>query len=179
MYNIDSHQGKLVEEAQAPGKPVSATMVGDEIFFVLSEEGDSRFIRRFVPGHGFKMKESIACPEDTGSFLSFDGKNLWLGQRYHKRLLQLDAQGKPIRTIEVGAEIIGSAFVGERLYLSTWHGAKDGGCQIAYVVPASPKAEPVYVARSPFAAVSLARDGDRLWTNDFKANEIVAFSLNA
>jgi outer membrane protein assembly factor BamB len=177
VYNLDPHQGTVAEETVAPGKPVSATVVGDELIFVLSEAGDSRWIRRFVPGHGFKMKDGLACPDDTGSQIAFDGTKLWLGQRHNKRVLQLDAAGKPIRTIEIGAEIIGLAWVGERLYLSLWLGKDAGGCRIASIEPGDAAPELRYLAQSPFVAVGLARDGDRLWTNDFKNNEIVAFTL--
>jgi sugar lactone lactonase YvrE len=179
VYRIDSHQGNLIEETHAPGKPASATAVGDELMFVLSEDGDSRWIRRFVPGHGFKMKDGLPCPDDTGSHLAFDGEKLWLGQRYNKCVLQLDANAKPLRTIEIGEEIIGLSWVNDRLYFSLWLGREAGGCRIAYIEPAAASPALHYVAQSPFAAVGLARDGDRLWTSDFKNNEIVAFRIEA
>ena len=179
VYGMYPHQGTVFEEQTAPGKPVSATIVGDELRFVCSEGDDSRFIRRFIPGHGFKSHEAVACPNDTGSFLSFDGERLWLSQRYEKRVLELDAHGAAKRSFDVGEEILGIAWVGERLYLSTWLGRERGGCRIAYIEPQAAYTTPVFVAQSPFAAVSLARDGDRLWTNDTKKNEIVAFAIPA
>ncbi len=181
VYGIDPKQGRVFEESPAPGKPVGATCVGDELRFVISENGnaDNRFIRRYVPGHGFKSRDAIACPEDTGSFLAFDGQRLWLTQRYNKRVLELDAAFAPARTIELGEEILGAAWVGERLYLSTYLGRERGGCRIAYVEPAAAAPALTYVAQSPFVGVSLARDGDRLWINDFKRNEIVAFAIPA
>jgi outer membrane protein assembly factor BamB len=177
VHCIDAHQGNVLEEALAPGKPVGATVVGDEIFFVVAEEGDARFIRRFVPGHGFKTKSGWPCPDDSGSFLAFDGTGLWLTQRHNKRALALDANANVVRTIDIAEEIIGAAFVDERLYLSLWLGAERGGCFIAYLEPKAETPKLTSVARSPFAATSLARDGDRLWTNDFSGNEIVAFAI--
>ena len=177
IYGIYANQGRVFEEQQAPGKPVGATVVGDELRLVCSELDDSRFIRRYVPGHGFKSHDVIACPDDTGSFLAFDGTSLWLSQRHNKLVLELDALGTPVRTVPVGEEIMGMAWVGERLYLSTWLGKERGGCRIAYIEPRTPHPQPVFVAQSPFAAVSLARDGGRFWTNDFRSREIVAFSL--
>ncbi len=179
VYGIDPKQGRSFEEVTAPGAPVGCTVVGDELRFVISEngEGDNRFIRRFVPGHGFKSGDALACPEDTGSFVAFDGKRLWLTQRYRKRALELDAKGAVLRTIDVGEEIIGAAWCGERLYLSTWLGRERGGCRIGYVEPNAAQAALHFVAQVPFVAVSLARDGERLWTNDFKQNAIVAFAL--
>jgi hypothetical protein len=177
IYGIHAHHGRVFEEALAPGKPVSATVVGDELRLVCSEEGDSRFIRRYVPAHGFKSREAMPCPEDTGSFLAFDGERLWLSQRYNKRVLELSAGGRVLRTVPIGEEIVGLAWVGDRLYLSTWLGKERGGCRIAYIEPHASEPRLVFAARSPFACISLARDGDRLWTNDFVRNEIVAFAI--
>jgi hypothetical protein len=180
VYGIVPHHGKIFEELPAPGRPVGSTCVGDELRFVCSENGeaDDRFIRRYVPGHGFKSHEAVPCPGDAGSFLAYCGEHLWLSQRHNKRVLELDPQHRVIREIPVGEEIMGIAWVGERLYLSLWLGRERGGCRIAYMqARASATPELVYAASSPFAAVSLARDGDRLWTNDFRATEIVAFSI--
>jgi hypothetical protein len=175
VYAIEPHRGSVFEETQAPGKPVSAVAVGDELRLVLSEAGDSRFIRRYIPGHGFKT-EAVPCPEDTGSFLAFDGKRLWLSQRYNKRLLELDAELRPVRTVDVGEEIIGFAWIGGQVFLSLWLGRERGGCRLATIDPAA-STPPRYVASVPFVAVSLARDGNACWTNDFKQNEIVRFAL--
>jgi hypothetical protein len=178
FYGIYANQGRVFEEEQAPGKPVGATVVGDELRVVCSELDDSRVIRRYVPGHGFKSHDTIACPDDTGSFLAFDGTTLWLSQRYNKVVLVLDAQGVPIHTIPIGEEIVGMVWAGERLYLSLWLGKERGGCRIAYIEPTKTQdPQPIYVAQSPFVAVSLARDGDRFWTNDVRACELVAFSI--
>ena len=179
IYGMDPKHGRVFETVPSPGFPVGSTCVGDELRFIISENGDddNRFVRRFVPGHGFKSKEAIACPEDTGSFLAYDGKHLWLSQRFNKRVLELDAAANPIRTIDIGEEILGLAWVGERLYLSTWLGKERGGSRIAYIEPNAASTALTFAARSPFVGVSLARDGNRLWTNDFKNGSIVAFAI--
>lgn len=175
IYAIDSRRGSVSEETQAPGKPVSAVALGDELRFVTSETDDSRFIRRYIPGHGFKT-EAVPCPEDTGSFLAFDGARLWLSQRYNKRILELDAALKPVRTIAVGEEIIGFVWARGEVLLSTWLGRDRGGCRLAALDPNA--GTPLrFVATVPFVAVSLALDGETAWTNDFKKNEIVRFAL--
>ncbi len=181
VYGLDPKQGRVFEETRAPGRPVGSTVVGDELRFVCSEngDGDNRFIRRFVPGHGFKTHESAPCPEDTGSFLAFDGERLWLSQRMLGRVLELDSQHRVVRTIElgIGAQILGISWAGSRLYLSLWLGKDRGGAHLAYIEPKHSEAAPVFVAHSPFAMISLAVDGERFWTNDSRSNEIVAFSL--
>src|SRR5271165_6816055 len=137
VYGIDPKQGRVFEEVRAPGRPVGSTVVGDELRFVCSEngEGDNRFIRRFIPGHGFKSHERIACPEDCGSFLAYDGEHIWLSQRYEKRVLELDAQYRVVRTVDVGEQILGLTWLGDGLYLSTWLGKDRGGCRIAFIEP--------------------------------------------
>ncbi len=179
IYGIDPKRGHVFEKTDAPGLPVGSTCVGDELRFVISQNGldDNRVIRRFVPGHGFKSRDAVPCPNDTGSFLAYDGKRLWLSQRHNKCVLELDAHGEVLRTIEIGEEIIGAAWWDERLYLSCWLGRERGGCRIGYVEPNSASPALVFAARSPFAQISLARDGDRLWTNDFKHGSIVAFAI--
>jgi hypothetical protein len=181
VYGLDPKQGRVFEEVTAPGRPVGSTVVGDELRFVCSEngEGDNRFIRRFVPGHGFKTHESIPCPDDTGSFLAFDGERLWLSQRMNKRVMELDASNRVVRIIPIGAQILGICWSGTRIYMSLWMGKDEGGARVAYIEPKSADPSPVYVAHSPFAMISLAVDGERFWTNDSRAAEIVAFSLPA
>jgi hypothetical protein len=176
LYGIVPAQFTVRDEAAVPGKPVGAVAVGDELRIVCSENGedDNRFIRRFVPGHGFK-NEKIACPEDTGSFLAFDGVHLWLSQRYNMRVLELDNEYNAKRGFQLDAQIVGIAMVEGTLYASTWHGARTGGCKIARIDPRSGAFE--YVASLGFAGISLTHDGSRFWTNDTKGTAIVAFTL--
>jgi hypothetical protein len=178
IYAIDPNQGSVSEETEAPGKPVGSVPVGDELRFVLSEADDNRFMRRYIPGHGFKT-ERTACPEDTGSFLAFDGSRLWLSQRYNKRLLALDAASNPVKTIPIGEEIVGFAWVRGTVLLSLWLGRDRGGCRLATIDPGASDPQLSYVCTVPFVAVSLAADGETCWTNDFKKNEIVRFNLPA
>lgn len=178
LYAIDPHRGSVAEESEAPGKPVSAVAVGDELRCVTSEAGDSRFIRRYIPGHGFKS-DATQCPEDTGSFLAFDGERLWLSQRYNKRILELDAALRSVRTVEIGEEILGFAWARGEVLVSTWLGRDRGGCRLAAIDPSAAEPRLRYLVSVPFAAVSLALDGEHCWTNDFKKNEIVRFALPA
>ena len=177
LYGLDRTHFTVFEETNAPGKPVSAVSVGDELRFVLGEgDDDDRFIRRYVPGHGFKEKDRLACPGGTGSFLAYDGECLWLSQRYNKRILELDLQGNIASEIPAEAEIIGITWHDGTLYASLWYGARAGGCHIGRVSVDRNRIDPI--AAVPFAAISLSHDGTRFWTNDTKANEIVAFTLD-
>jgi len=174
IYGIDRAHFTVFEEQPAPGKPVSLVTVGEELRGVVSEGGedDHRFIRRYIPGHGFKDRDKLACPDDTGSFLAYDGESLWLSQRFNKRILLLDANANVRREILAPGQILGITFVDGELYASLWFG-KEGGPKLGRV-----KGDQVDVVASlPFAAISLAHDGQRFWCNDPKTTSIVAFAL--
>ena len=164
----------VFEERPAPGKPVSLVAVGEELRGVLSEGGedDHRFIRRYIPGHGFKERDKLACPDDTGSFLAYDGESLWLSQRFNRRILLLDANANVRREITAGGQILGITFVDGALYASLWYG-KEGGPKLGRVNGDSVDV----IASLPFAAISLAHDGSRFWCNDPKTTSIVAFTF--
>lgn len=86
LYAIDRLRWTVREEAQAPGKPYGMTVTGDELRVLCGETAeDHRIIRKFIPGHGFRSHDAIACPDDTGSQLGFDGDRLYVSQWYNKR----------------------------------------------------------------------------------------------
>ena len=178
LYAIDPVSWTVREEAQAPGTPWGMTVVGDELRVLTGEApDDNRFIRRFVPGHGFKANDRIACPDDTGSQLSFDGDRLYVSQWYNKKILSLDDRGAVGTTIELNRGICGQVIVGGRFYVLT---TDDEETETYYVTRVdarngTPTIEDV--ARVGFAARALAFDGERFWTNHREADEIVAFKL--
>jgi hypothetical protein len=100
LYAIDPVHWTVSQEAQAPGKPWGMTVVGDELRVLLGmPPDDDRYVRRFVPGHGFKDAGTFRCPEDTGSQLGFDGESLYISQWYNKRVVRVDDAGAVTRTI--------------------------------------------------------------------------------
>ena len=105
----------------------------------------------------------------------------WLSQRFlEARVHALDAEHRPLRTVPVGEEILGAWRGPANGCISRYGSARDRGrCRIAYIEPHAAEPALVFAAQAPFAAVSLALDGDRLWTNDARAGEIVAFALPA
>src|SRR5581483_3897761 len=129
LYGIDSRRGSVFEENAAPGGPIGAAVTGDELRVVCSENGkeDNRFIRRYIVGHGFKEHDAIPCPDDTGSFVAWDGDVLYLSQRFNKRILAIDDKGKILSVVaELPREITGMTIVGGCFYLAT-SGGKDSG----------------------------------------------------
>ena len=176
LYAIDPHQWTVIEESPAPGKPWGITVVGDELRVICGEApDDNRFVRRFVPGHGFKSHEAIGCPDDTGSQLSYDGVRIYISQWYNKRILGIDESGAVVKTISVPRGICGQTYVDGAFYVLT---TDDEETEDYYFGKVTVNGETSYedIARVPFQARALAYDGSRFWTNRRDYNEIIAFT---
>lgn len=176
LYCIDTTTWTVHEEAQAPGRPYGMTMVGDELRVVIGiGEEDDRYIYRFIPGHGFKESDRIACPEFTGSHLAFDGDTLYLSQLGNARILSLDAAGEIIREHKLDAKPVGMTVRdGSFWLLSADDDIENITLTRVDAHDGSPKTE--HLGRVPFAARALAFDGTRFWTSQRDDNEIVAFT---
>ena len=180
VYGIDVKTRRVFEETAAPGIPWAAVSTGEVLRFTIGEgPEDDRYLRRYVPGAGFPDADRIACPDFTGSYLSYDGESLYLSQWYKHRLVQLDASGDIQRVIGVGAEICGHVFVDQMIYVlrGTEQGNEDW--RIARLDPRQETPEVEDVAHVPFQCRSLTFDGAKFWTNHRRANEIVSFALPA
>ena len=182
LYAVSPTDDHVLEEAQAPGKPIGAIALGDELRFVSSEgPDDDRYLRRYVPGHGVKEHDRIACPEFTGSQLAFDGRHLWLSQAVRKRLLALDAAGSVLATMDFSDALsgfartnVGCCFVEGTLYLLARN--LDDATNTLVRVRSLETRSVEALAHLPFRSVSLAHDGSRFWTADKPANALVAFT---
>jgi len=178
IYVIDRKTWTVIEEMEAPGIPWAAVSAGDDLWFTIGEgPNDDRYIRRYVHGEGFSSTERIACPDFTGSYLSYDGEHLYLSQWYEHRILQLDPSGNVLRMIDVGAEICGHVFGDGFFYLLRGTEQGDENWNIARFDPreATPQIEDL--APVPYKCRSLTFDGTYFWTNHRAANEIVSFAL--
>ena len=106
IYVIDPKKWEVLQEKEPPGIPWAAVATNGTLRFTIGEgPNDDRYIRRFTPEIGFSERDKIACPEFTGSYLSYDGENIYLSQWYKHRILRLDATGNIIRAIDIGAEV--------------------------------------------------------------------------
>jgi len=177
IYKIDVETWTLLEETEAPGIPWAAVSTDGIIRFTIGEDpDDDRYLRAYVPASGFG-EDRIACPEFTGSYLSFDGDHLYLSQWYKHRVLKLDVSGNILRAIDVGAEICGHVFVDGLIYLLRGTEQPNEDWRIARLDPQQETPKVQDLARVPFACRSLAFDGASFWTNHRAANEIVSFAL--
>jgi len=179
IYALDPKTWSVREEATAPGTPWGMTVVGDELRVLCGEtEDDHRIIRRFVPAHGFKSQESIPCPDDTGSQLSYDGDRLYVSQWYKKRILSLDDSGNVGSTIDVRHEIAGQMIVSGRFFTVTTDNEASDEYFLTRVDARGAKPVVEKLARIGFSARALAFDGELFWTNHREADRIVAFKIN-
>jgi hypothetical protein len=178
IYVIDPEKWAVVEEKEAPGIPWAAVATNGSLRFTIGEGlDDDRYIRRFVPNVGFPEADRIACPEFTGSYLSYDGKHLYLSQWYKHRILKLDASGNILRVIEVGAEVSGHVSVDGLIYVLRGAEKPNEDWRIARLDPREDTPHVKDIAVVPFACRSLTSDGERFWSNHRAADEIVSFRL--
>jgi len=176
IYAIDVETWTVVKETDASGIPWAAVSTDGIIRFTIGEDPeDDRYLRSYDPASGFG-EDRIACPEFTGSYLSFDGDHLYLSQWYKHRILKLDASGNILRVIDVGAEICGHVFVDGLIYVLRGIEKPNEDWRIARLNPRQETPDVQDLARVPFACRSLTFDGANFWTNHRTANEIVSFA---
>ena len=130
-----------------------------------------------MAGQGFSHSERIACPDFTGSYLSYDGKHLYLSQWYKHRILKLDASGNILREIAIHAEICGHVFIDGSIYVLRGTEQGEGDWRIARLDPREEIPVIEDLARVPFQCRSLAFDGESFWTNHREADQIVSFTI--
>ena len=178
VYAIDVEKWSVLQETEAPGIPWAAVSSGDDLRFTIGEgEEDDRYLRRYIPESGFTEADRIACPELTGSYLSYDGSHLYLSQWYKHRILKLDVTGNILQVFDVGAEICGHVFVDGLIHLLRGREQPNEDWRIARFDPRATTAQVEDLARVPFQCRSLTFDGAHFWTNHRVAHEIVSFDL--
>jgi hypothetical protein len=176
LYKIDVEKWKVVDEIDPPGIVWAAVATNGAMHFTIGKGlNDDRYIYRYNANTGFT--KLCACPEFTGSYLSFDGENLYLSQWYKECILKLDSSGKILREISVGAEICGHVFVNGSVYILRGREQPNEDWRIARFDLSEEKPSIEDIAIVPFASRSLTFDGEHFWSNHRAANETVCFSL--
>jgi hypothetical protein len=178
IYAIDPKKWDVHQEKEPPGIPWAAVATNGTFRFTIGEgPNDDRYIRRFTPEIGFSEQDKIACPEFTGSYLSYDGESLYLSQWYKHRILKLDANGNIVRVIDIGAEVSGHVFVDGMIYVLRGTEQNGESWTIARLHPREEKPEVKDIAVVPFACRSLTFDGERFWSNYRAKDSIISFTL--
>jgi hypothetical protein len=194
IYKLNSDGSKIVEEVDPPGVVWAAVATNGALQVTIGKgTNDDRFVYRYEKGKGFA--KLFACPDFAGSYLSYDGNDLYLSQWYQQRILKMDNDGKIVSKIDIGAEICGHTFANGALYVLRGTenvprpqyadgpptperfktGAKPGEEQ--WWIARVEKGEVRDVAKVQFAARSLTFDGENFWSNHRAANETVCFAL--
>ena len=179
VYEIDPVRWTVRAQTQAPGPIWGLTVTGDELRAIVGENDDDiRSILPLIPGHGFRLSHRLACPENTGSQLSYDGDRLYLSQWYNKRILSIDAQGIVGTTIPTPRGICGQVFVDGVFFVLNTDDENTDEYYLTRIDARSSTVQTTDLAKIPFAARALAYDGRRFWTNHREQHEIVAFTVS-
>ena len=181
LHKIDRETMEIVDETDPPGIVWAGVSTNDSWRFTVGKGlNDDRYVYRYSENEGFT--KLFACPDFTGSYLSFDGEHCYLSLWYKGEIHQIDDSGTIRRTINIGAEICGHTFANGMLYVLRGRENKDvpgkaeewriGRLDVREQTP------PVEdLATIPFASRSLAFDGGKFWSNHRSANEIVSFTI--
>jgi hypothetical protein len=181
LYKVDPESLKITGEIDPPGTVWAGVASNGSMYFTLGKGlNDDRYVYRYSPNEGFT--KLFACPDFSGSYLSYDGDDLSFSQWYTGHIHKVESSGKILRTINVGAEICGHTFVDGMIYVIRGKENKDlphksEEWRIARLDPReeTPKVEDLAVI--PFASRSLTFDGKKFWSNHRAANETVSFTL--
>jgi hypothetical protein len=182
LFKIDIDTWKVVEEIDPPGVVWGAVFTNDGWRFTIGKGlNDDRYIYRYVPSEGFT--KLFACPDFSGSYLSFDGEHYYFSQWYTGMIHQVDDSGKVFRTISVGAEICGHTFVDGMLYVLRGRENKDvpntaEEWRIARLHLREEAPDVDDLATIPFASRSLTHDGEKFWSNHRAGNETISFTIS-
>jgi hypothetical protein len=176
LCKIDKDTWKTIGEIDPPGVVWAAVATNGAMHFTVGKGlNDDRYVYHYDSKNGFA--KLFACPDFAGSYLSFDGENLYLSQWYEKRILKYDKKSNGIRKIDIGAEICGHTFVDGIIYVLRGVEKPNEDWRIARLDPREETPEIKDLAVVPFACRSLTFDGEHFWTNYRAGNETISFSL--
>jgi hypothetical protein len=176
LYRVDADNWRVEEEIEPPGVVWAGVATDNGMCFTIGEGADdNRYVYHYTPAEGFTRL--FACPDFTGSYLSFDGKHLYLSQWYKGHVLKLDAGGETLREISVGAEICGHTIVGDTLYVLRGTEQNGESWSIARMSLCNGSSDVEDLAKLPFASRSLTFDGKNFWSNHRAANETISFTI--
>ncbi len=176
LYEIDIDTWKIVDEIDPPGIVWAAVAANGMMHFTIGKGlNDDRYVYRYDVKNEFT--KLFACPDFTGSYLSYDGEDLYLSQWYEKRILRYDAKGNIVGKIAIGAEISGHTFVDGMIYVLRGMEKPNEDWRIARLDPREEKPDVKDLAVVPFASRSLTFDGEYFWSNHRAKDTIISFEL--
>jgi hypothetical protein len=176
LYAIDTATWSVLDEVAAPGKPFGMAAFGAELRLVLADEGDDRYLYRFVPGDGVDLASKAPCPDLSGSHLAAGDGILYLLQMGNQRILALDASLSVLREIALPTRCAGIGFGADGFYMISADEEFDV-LQVATLDVEVTQPDIVPIASIPPEARALAFNGTAWWTSYRESSEIVSFAL--
>lgn len=181
IYEIDPRTWTVQNEFSPPYEALGIAYTGTDFRLVLAPaieeedlELDHRHVYGFSPDAGFN--ECFVCPDQSGSFLAYDGSALFLCQAWDKRLLQLDEAGKAARSLELPRRPVGIHFVDGTLYVASvnddWLDSRIERVDISGNVPQTET-----IGTLPYKVRGITFDGARFWVADRNNDALEAFTL--
>ena len=176
LQKIDTKRWVAIDELDPPGIVWAAVATNGTMHLTIGKGlNDDRYIYRYDSTNGFK--KVFACPEFTGSYLSYDNRHLYLSQWYEKRILKYDEKGNVICKIDIGAEICGHTFVDGSIYVLRGKEKPNEDWRIARLDPQEETPQVNDIAVVPFACRSLTFDGELFWSNYRAKDTIISFAV--
>jgi hypothetical protein len=176
LYKINIENWQPVDEVDPPGIVWAAVATNGAMHLTIGKGlNDDRYVYRYTASDGFSRL--FACPDFTGSYLSYDGEYVYLSQWYEKRILKYDQKGNVIGKIDIGAEICGHTFVNGTLYVLRGVEKPNEDWRIARLDPREETPTIEDLAVVPFASRSLTFDGEQFWSNYRAQDTTIAFAL--
>jgi hypothetical protein len=126
---------------------------------------------------GNQSRDPIRCPNGIGSYITHDGRDLYLSQWYEQRIFMMTRSGTFEQLFTAKRGICGIAAVGGSLILLTTSDEHSTEYYLERYDPADPSRGGYDVATVPFRARSLLWTGSEFLTNHRESGEIVAFNL--
>jgi hypothetical protein len=126
---------------------------------------------------GRQTRDPIRCPDGTGSYITHDGRDLYLSQWYEQRVFRMTRAGAFEQLFTARRGICGIAAVNGSLTLLTTADEHSTDYYLERYDLTNPSAGGFDAAAVPFRARSLLWTGAEFLTNHRESGEIVAFTL--
>jgi hypothetical protein len=177
LHMLDLATSRSRVWASTPGTAWGLTSSSSRVFAVCAFGPDEdRHLFEFDL-EGRQLRDPIRCPDGTGSYLTHDGRDLYLSQWYEQRVFRLTRNGTFDQLFTARRGICGIAAVEGSLALLTTVDENTNDYHLERYDLAALEAGGSDVATIPFRARSLLWTGSEFLTNHRESGEIVAFAL--
>lgn len=177
IHTLDLAASRLGDWTTTPDTAIGLAASKDRVWAVCGYGPDEdRHVFEYDLD-GRQLRDPVRCPDGTGSYVTYDGNDLYLSQWYNRRVFKStgDSGFEPLLTAQRG--ICGIAAVDGSLTLLTTSDENTDDYFLERFDPSGAAAGGFDLAIVPFRARSLVWTGSEFLTNHREAGEIVAFSL--